>query len=246
MTEIKDRATAVFNKIQDAARKAGRKAEDVTLVAVTKTWPVEVLLEAYEAGLRHFGENRTDELEEKRAAFEAVRGPNSGVTWHFVGHLQSRKAQAVADSADVFHAVERVKIVNKLQDRLSEVGGSLPVFIEVNVSGEASKSGINCSIWEQNATQQDALRKVTHAVLNAPNLRLLGLMTMAPWHAPDEEIRAVFSRTYQLAEWLHKAIGRERPLQLSMGMTDDFEMAIAEGATHIRVGRALFGERHKP
>lgn len=244
METIKDRITAVYQQISQATKQASRRTDDITLVAVTKTWPVDTLLDAYDAGLRDFGENRTDELEEKRAAFETVRGRESGVTWHFIGHLQSRKATAVADSADVFHAVERVKIVNKLQDRLAQNGRLLPVFIEVNVSGESSKSGIDCSRWEQDATQQSALRKVTRAVLVAPNLSLLGLMTMAPWHAPDEEIRTVFARARALAEWLRDDLRLERPLQLSMGMTDDFEMAITEGATHIRVGRALFGERH--
>ena len=168
-----------------------------------------------------------------------------GLLGIFIGNLQSRKAKIVADYADTFHAVDRLKIVNRLQNQLVENGRNLGVYIEVNVSGEMSKSGIDCINLENDATQQQELRTVVQAIENSPNLTLLGVMTMAPWGAPEEEIRTVFSKTKQCSDWLINDVDLQRPLQLSMGMTDDFELAILEGATHVRVGRAIFGERYK-
>lgn len=244
MSTLQERATAVIQKIEAAAKAANRPAEEITLISVTKTWPVEVLSAAYEAGLRNFGENRTHELVEKRPALEKKFGTNNGIVWHFIGNLQSRKAKDVADYADTFHAVDRLKIVNRLQRHLADNGRSLGVYIEINVSGEMSKAGINCTNLINDATQQQELRKVAQEIEGAPNLTLLGLMTMAPWGAPEAEIRTVFSKTNQCAQWLGNDLRLQRPLHLSMGMTDDFPLAISEGATHIRVGRAIFGERN--
>ncbi|MEM7330587.1 MAG: YggS family pyridoxal phosphate-dependent enzyme [Chloroflexota bacterium] len=244
MNAIQEKSTAVKAKIAQSARAAGRDPEEITLVSVTKTKPASILIEAYEAGLRHFGENRTHELEEKRPFLEKQLGQDSDITWHFIGNLQSRKAKIVADYADIFHAVDRVKIVNRLQARLLENGRQLSVFIEVNTSGEMSKSGVNCTNLLEDATQQAELRNVVQAIEKSPNLTLLGLMTMAPWGAPEEEIRTVFSKTKQCSDWLRNTMNFKRPLQLSMGMTDDYPIAIAEGATHVRVGRAIFGERN--
>lgn len=245
MEELKERKAAVLDQITQAAHLSQRSPNEITLIAVTKTWPIEVILAAYEAGLRHFGENRTFELAEKRPLIEAQLGQDSGIQWHFIGHLQSRKAKEVAQFADTFHALDRVKIAKKLQTHLGEINRRLNVFIEVNVSGEMSKSGVLCSQWENDATQQADLRKVAKAVLDAPNLKLVGIMTMAPWGAPPSDIKTIFSRTRQLARWLENDVKCQRPLNLSMGMTDDFDIAISEGATHIRVGRALFGDRRK-
>lgn len=244
MRTIQEKATAVKSKIAQSAQASGRSPEEITLVSVTKTKPTAVLLEAYEAGLRHFGENRTHELEEKRPFIEQQLGKDNGITWHFIGNLQSRKAKVVADYADTFHAVDRVKIVNRLQSRLTENGRHLGVYIEVNTSGEMSKSGVNCTNLLNDATQQAELRSVVQAIEASPSLTLLGLMTMAPWGAPEEEIRTVFVKTKQCSDWLEESLDLKRPLQLSMGMTDDYPIAIAEGATHVRVGRAIFGERN--
>jgi len=244
MNGIEERYHTVLSKIYHAAQQANRQPQGITLVAVTKTWPVEVILAAYTAGMRHFGENRAEELAEKRPLVEAKLGPDSGIVWHFIGSLQSRKTNLIADYADVFHALDRVKIANRLSSRLQENGRSLPIFIEVNVSGEASKSGVTLINWEEDTTQREKLRKLWAAVHELPGLSLQGLMTMAPWHVPEAEIRQVFDHAKQLAGWLENELGLKRPLALSMGMTDDYELAIAAGATHIRVGRALFGERH--
>jgi pyridoxal phosphate enzyme (YggS family) len=241
--QIRERHEVVQARIAAAAARAGRAADEVTLVAVTKTWPAQLVIEAYDAGLFHFGENRPEELAGKRPLVEAALGPSVGLTWHLIGTLQSRKTDLAAAHADVFHALDREKIARRLAADLVAAGRVLPSFIEVNLSGEATKSGLPLTNWEKDATQRAALRTMVSGLLAAPNLPPLGLMTMAPWDAPPDEIRAVFRRCRALAEWLAAELpGLPRPA-LSMGMTDDFEIAIEEGATHVRVGRALFGER---
>jgi pyridoxal phosphate enzyme (YggS family) len=239
---IRERHAAVRARIAAAVARAERPVEDVTLVAVTKTWPAELVIAAYEAGLRHFGENRPEELAAKRPAVEAVLGAAAGSTWHLIGTLQSRKTKLAADYADIFHALERPKIARRLASDLMTNGRVLPSFVEVNLSGEATKSGLDVSRWEEDATQRAAVRSmVTGAV---PGLPIIGLMTMAPWDVEPAIIREVFVRCRRLAEWLRADTGLALPA-LSMGMTDDFEIAVEEGATHVRVGRALFGERVK-
>jgi pyridoxal phosphate enzyme (YggS family) len=244
MSELQERFQIVLENMAEAAKRAGRQPEDVTLVAVTKTWPVEVILAAYQAGMRQFGENRPEELAEKRPFLEAELGKESGITWHAIGTLQSRKTSLVAEHADVFHALDRIKIANRLSRDLVENGRSLPVLLEVNVSSEGSKSGFSAGAWETNATQQAELRSVVQTVNNLAGLQLCGLMTMAPWHVPEDEIRQVFRRTRELAAWLETAVPGIDLSQLSMGMTDDYQIAIEEGATLVRVGRAIFGARH--
>jgi PLP dependent protein len=246
VTDILERYTAVTQRMTQAAGRAGRNLDDITLVAVTKTWPAEVVLAAYEAGMRQFGENRAGELAEKRTAVETELGPDSGITWHLIGTLQSRKTSLAADHADVFHALDRLKIANRLSKHLVEVLPSafrLPIFLEVNVSGETSKSGWDMRKWENSATQRDNLRNAAETIAGLPGLRLVGLMTMAPWNVQETEIRQVFRRTRELGLWLDTAVPAAQITQLSMGMTDDFEIAIEEGATHVRVGRAIFGSR---
>lgn len=245
--QIAKRYESVVERAARAARRAGRNPDGITLVSVTKTWPVEVLLAAYEIGIRDFGENRAEELVEKRQAIEGRLGKNSGIVWHQIGDLQSRKTAMAADYADVFHALDRMKIATRLSDRLVENGRAqtnpLPIFLEVNISGEGSKSGFDCSRWEEDVNQRENIRKAAAAVAGLPGLKPMGLMTMAPWHVPDDEIREVFRRTRDLAQWLQSAVPQSNWTSLSMGMTDDFEIAIEEGATHVRVGRAIFGDR---
>ena len=242
-TKIATNYTAVSNRIATAASRAGRDPAGITLVAVTKTWPADVVVAAYRAGLRHFGENRAEELARKRPQVAALLGAESEIVWHQIGTLQSRKTRLAAEHADVFHALDRLKIARRLSKQLPEYGRVLPTFLEVNLSGEASKSGFLADQWERDATQQKNLRTVVEAILQQPGLILQGLMTIAPWGVDEEIIRSVFRRTRLLAAWLNEEVPQANLRQLSMGMTDDFEIAIEEGATHIRVGRALFGPR---
>ncbi len=244
MDELAERYTAVLNRINNAAQRAGRNPGGITLVAVTKTWPDAVSLAAYEVGMRNFGENHPEELARKAKAVTTELGADSGIIWHQIGPVQSRKTKLVAQYADVLHALDRLKIANRLSRQLADAGKILPVFLEVNLSGEASKAGFLCTNWEEDATQQAELRKVVDTVTNLPSLSLYGLMTMAPWRVEETIIRTIFRRTRLLAEWLEQTMPSiQAPLHLSMGMTDDFEIAIEEGATHVRVGRAIFGER---
>ncbi|MEM9777599.1 MAG: YggS family pyridoxal phosphate-dependent enzyme [Chloroflexota bacterium] len=239
---IRENSLEVLSKMNDAAERAGRNPADVTLVAVTKTHPPELLQEAYEAELRHFGENRSHELEEKVPWLAEKLGVENGIVWHYIGHLQTRQSQPIADYGHIFHAADRPKIVNRLGRQLSENGRTLDVLLEVNISGESSKGGFNCSDWENSLEQQKTILDAVKLVNSAAGQSPTGLMTMAPWGAEPEFIRKVFSRTRSLRDWLSEELQQSLPV-LSMGMTDDFEIAIEEGATHVRVGRALFGER---
>jgi PLP dependent protein len=246
MLTLPDRYQAVQERVAEAAYRAGRRPSDITLVAVSKTWPAATVIEAYQAGMRHFGENRVEELAAKRAEVEAeaALGRDSGIIWHLIGPLQSRKTAVAADTADYFHALDRLKVAERLSARLQANGRSLPVLLEINISGEASKAGFDCTRWENSAEQRKELQQVITAVSELPGLQLRGLMTMAPWEAEPAVIRAVFSRTRRLSQWLQTAVPPFNGSVLSMGMTDDFEIAIAEGATHVRVGRAIFGSNY--
>lgn len=240
---IRENSLEIQNRINDAAARSGRNMSDVTLVAVTKTHPSEVLAEAWEAGLRHFGENRAHELEEKAPWLATKFGAENGIVWHYIGHLQTRQSQPIANFAHMFHAADRPKIINRLNRQLGENGRQLETLLEVNVSGEASKGGFNCSDWENNHDQKrnivDGVKLLT---TEGSRQTAAGLMTMAPWGADPAVIRRIFERTRSLRDWLSQELELQLPV-LSMGMTDDFEIAIEEGATHVRVGRALFGER---
>ena len=241
--EIAERLSAVQERIDQSAIRAGRDPAGITLVAVTKTWPAEVLVAAYNAGIRDIGENRAEELTEKRQELKEAFSQDDPLIWHQIGTLQSRKTKLVAQNADVFHALDRLKVASRLSSQLVEVGRVLPLFLEVNLSGEASKSGFDANNWEESATQQAELRKVIQMVAQLPALQLQGLMTMAPWDVEESVIRTVFRRTRQLRDWLLEELPEVKLPHLSMGMTDDFEIAIEEGATIVRIGRAIFGSR---
>jgi pyridoxal phosphate enzyme (YggS family) len=237
----------VRENIASAAEKVNRQVSDITLVVVTKTWPPDIIEKAYEADIRDFGENRAEELALKKPEMENRLGKECGIVWHAIGSLQSRKTNDIANYADTFHALDRLKIAQRLSRRLVENGRStqntLPIFLEVNISGEGTKAGIDCSNWEQDSSQRENLRSIAEMVTELPGLTPLGLMTMAPWQVGSQIIRSTFKRTRRLSEWLQTAVPQADWANLSMGMTDDYEIAIEEGATHVRVGRAIFGDR---
>jgi pyridoxal phosphate enzyme (YggS family) len=229
----------IQQRMQAAAERVGRSVDEITLVAVSKTKPITDIAAAYAAGIRHFGENRSAEFAEKARALSHL----PDIQWHFIGHLQTRQSQPIAQSAAYLHAVDREKIAQRLSRQRQDVGRTLPVFIEMNVSGEESKGGFSAADWEQDAQQQAELLRVVSNLVALPHLQVLGLMTMAPFQAPDDEIRSVFRRLRQLSAWLHTALPALDAPALSMGMSGDFEIAIEEGATHVRVGSAIFGGR---
>lgn len=223
----------IQRRIIQAAERAQRNSADITLVAVSKQKSIAHILAAYEAGLRHFGENRTEELAEKAIALAHL----TDLKWHFIGHLQSRQSQVVAQYAHYFHALDSLKIAARLSEQLVKFKRNLSVFVQVNISGEVSKSGFDC----QQPQQIKALIETLQQITMLPNLSIQGLMTMAPWDAPEATLHTIFSNMTALAHDLQ--IQLPHITQLSMGMTDDFEIAIEEGATYVRIGRAIFGER---
>ncbi len=231
MTDLEANLRAVQERIAAAARRAGRSPDGITLVAVTKGQPVEVIAAAYDLGLRHFGENRVEEAETK------VGRLPSDITWHMIGHIQSRKARRVAPLFQVVHSVDSARLARRLNDSCAGRSEPLPVLLEVNVSGEASKYGFHPGA--------DLLVAVEE-ILTLPLLRLEGLMTMAPIVADQEEARPIFARLRRLREELAAAFPQGTWRHLSMGMSDDLEVAVEEGATLVRVGRAIFDPGRPP
>ncbi len=222
----------VRDRVANAAARAGRNADAITLVAVSKTHPVEVLLAAYELGVRHFGENRVEEASTKLPAFrQSISDP--AVVFHMIGHLQSRKADAAVALFDRVHSVDSVKLAQRLARLATQ---PLPILLEVNLSGEASKYGFA-------GAQRAELFSAVETIAHLPNLQLDGLMTMAPLVGDPQQARPVFRALRDLRDELETCYPNLKLPQLSMGMTDDFEVAIEEGATLVRIGRAIFGER---
>jgi hypothetical protein len=229
---IADRWADVRRRIDAAAQRAGRKGAEVQVVVVTKGHPASVVREAYAAGARQFGENRVEELTAKAASLPELQD----AVWHMVGHLQSRKVKDLWRGVGMVHSVDRLKIAQRLNAWAGEAGGRLEVLLECNVSGEATKAGWRLA--DPNSWQE-ALPEI-EAVSRLPHLAALGLMTMAPEGAEPAAVRAVFRRLAELRTYLDERLGLAWP-HLSMGMTDDFEIAVEEGATLVRVGRAILG-----
>lgn len=237
---IHDNLVQVRGQIAEACARAGRSEDSVTLIAVSKTHPAAAVLEAAAAGVQHFGENRVEESETK---IPAVRAAGVGpLTWHMIGHVQSRKAKDVAPLFDVVHSVDTAKLAERLSRFAQDAGKTLDVMLEVNVSGEASKHGLAAAGWAQEAAVRDALWSEVGAMLEQPGLRVRGLMTMAPIVEEMQQTRPVFVGLRELRDALAQSFGVALP-DLSMGMTDDYPVAIEEGATFVRIGRAIFGER---
>jgi pyridoxal phosphate enzyme (YggS family) len=242
---IADNIEQVQSVISDACARVNRDPASVTLVAVSKTHPAERLLEAAAAGLQHFGENRVEESAEKIPqvmAHVTAHGLVHAPVFHMIGHLQSRKARDAAELFPVVHSVDTVKLAMKLNGPAVLSPTPLDVLLEMNVSGEASKGGFAAHGWETDAAVRAHLIEAARAVVQLPGLRLAGLMTMAPIVEDMEAARPVFRSLHGLRGLLSDALGAPLPM-LSMGMSDDYPVAIEEGATHIRIGRAIFGER---
>jgi len=229
--------------IEAACAKAGRSSSDVVLVAVSKKKPVADILAAAEAGAQHFGENRVEEAMEKIPKVnQEVVNP---LSWHMVGHIQSRKARHIHSLFQMVHSVDSIKLAEKLANLAQDAGQSLDVLVQVNVSGEVQKYGFNASDWERTSQVKERLFQDFSRIAQLPGLRVCGLMTMAPIVENMEDTRPVFASLAALKDELSAVLQVELP-HLSMGMTDDYPVAVEEGATIVRVGRAIFGERHTP
>ncbi len=247
MPTIRENLEWIQERIAAAARRAGRDPAEITLVGVTKTHPPDLVLEALAAGLAHVGENRAEELEVKRPAVAALLPAGAAEpTWHMVGHVQSRKAERVAFMADVVHSLDSLKLAQRLARFAAEAGRTLPVLLEVNLSGEENKYGLQASGWESDPAPWVELQQLVEGVTVLPHLRLQGLMTMAPWVPDPDVIRPIFRSARLLRDRLAATFPAGDWRHLSMGMTDDFEIAIEEGATLVRIGRAIFGPRITP
>ena len=226
-TRLEHTLPAVRERIERATSVAGRRLDSVRLVAVTKGHSLEAVDAALAAGLKDLGENRVPELEEKVTA----RGGQT-VTWHMIGNIQGRKARSVAELADLIHSIDSVKLAERLSRIAMEDGIEVSGLAQVNTSGERSKSGFDFA---------DAVEQI-HRVAELPGLRVEGLMTMAPWVDDESLLAGAFAGLRHVLERLHGVTDAVGP-QLSMGMTNDLEIAIREGSTMIRIGTALFGER---
>ncbi|HET9872462.1 MAG TPA: YggS family pyridoxal phosphate-dependent enzyme [Propionibacteriaceae bacterium] len=233
MGTIAARLDAVRKRIDQACRDAGRDPADVRLLPVSKTQGVDRIEEAYAAGVRIFGENKAQEVAEK-AALLAGR---PDLSWAVIGHLQTNKAKVVAQYATEFHALDSARVAEALDRRLNNAGRALDVFLQVNSSGEESKHGLDPADVEQFAKSMRQYR----------SLRVRGLMTLAVLSDDQDAVRRCFERMQQLQIRLQNADQAAGSYaELSMGMSGDFELAIAHGATTVRVGQAIFGSRSEP
>ena len=217
----------IRSRISNAAGRSGRGSADVTLVAVTKAHPIEAVQAALSHGLFDLGENRTEELEWKRAAVEEGKA-----RWHMIGHVQRRKAPRLVGVADLVHSIDSVRLAERLSNAAVEAGKVVSVLVQVNTSGEESKAGF----------RSGGLKDEVQKVLDLPGVEIRGLMTMAPLTDDEALLRRTFERVRMLHEELRAVVGYCGD-HLSMGMTNDFEIAIEEGSTMIRIGTALFGKR---
>ena len=232
---IAENLARVRERIDVAARRAQRRAEEVELMAVSKTFPAERIREAYDAGLRLFGENRVQEFAGK---IDALRGlPNA--EWHLIGHLQTNKAAKAAELFVAIDSVDSVRLAQKLDASAQQLGKKLEVLIEINIGGEAAKSGV--------APESRELEELLAAAPKLGHLDFCGLMTVPPFTDDPAGARPHFRKLRELRDQI---AARRLPAvdmrSLSMGMSHDFEFAIEEGSTCVRVGTAIFGDRTKP
>lgn len=237
---IAEKIAHIHEAIAAACARSGRQPESVMLIGVSKTQPQSAILEAAAAGLQHFGENRVEECQTRIPAVNALL--QTPVIWHMIGHIQSRKAKLVPGLFQVVHSVDSLKLAAKLSQSAQEGNTQLEVLLEINISGEENKQGLNAQNWAKDAAVREALWQEIAQIAALPALKLSGLMTMAPIVEEAEQARPVFAGLAALRESLSAALNLPLPA-LSMGMTDDYPVAIEEGATMIRVGRAIFGER---
>lgn len=224
---ITDNLKIIEDTISQKCLETGRDRSEITLIAVSKTMPLEAIYEGIEAGILHFGENKAQEFKEKSLELKKQ------IIWHYIGHLQTNKVKYVINSADYIHSVDSVKLADEINRRANGIDKLQKVLIEANTSGEDVKYGVR---------SKDDLRSLLEHCKNSSNLAPVGLMTMAPYTEDVKIIRDCFKR---LKEWQEEMNNHGIGLsELSMGMTNDYRIAIEEGATMLRIGTAIFGERN--
>lgn len=229
MSEIRENLENVQSRIEAICKKCGRAVEDVRLIAVSKTKPVSALEEAYAYGCRDFGENKVQELVEKYDVMP------KDIRWHMIGHLQRNKVKYIVDKVYLIHSVDSLRLAQEIEKEAAKHEKTVNILIEVNVAGEESKFG---------ASVEDAAALVEE-IAKMPHIRVKGLMTIAPYVEDAEENRPYFEKLKKIyVDIIHKNIDNVFMEELSMGMTGDYEVAITEGATYVRVGTGIFGERN--
>ncbi len=224
-----DNYNEVKRNVEEACKKAGRDTSEVTLIAVSKTKPVSDIQVIYDAGQREFGENKVQELDDKIPVLP------DDIKWHLIGHLQTNKVKYIVDKVALIHSVDSVKLAETINKEAIKKGVRANILIEVNVAEEESKFGVKC----------DEVLPLVQKISSLEAVHICGLMTIAPFVANPEENRPVFAKLKQLSVDIDsKNIDNVSMVVLSMGMTNDYKVAIEEGATHVRVGTAIFGERN--
>lgn len=225
---LKENLEFVENEIQEACRRAKRDSSEVTLIAVSKTKPVEALREAYDLGVRVFGENKVQELADK---YEELP---KDIHWHMIGHLQRNKVKYIIDKVDLIHSVDSIRLAEAIEKEAAKRNIEVNILIEVNVAGEESKFGVS----------PEELPKFVQEVAKFPHIRVQGLMTIAPFVENSEENRGIFESLRKLSvDIKEKKVDNITMRVLSMGMTNDYSVAVEEGATMVRVGTGIFGVR---
>jgi len=228
LSDVAEILRGVRARIAEACAKAGREADGVEILGVTKTHGPEVVGEAWEAGIRKFGENKVQEAAWKIP--ECLSGPE----WHLIGHLQRNKVRPALELFSVIHSVDSVRLLEQIERVADEAGHRPEILLEINVSGEASKDGL----------RPEQAPEVIEYALGCRNVTLTGLMTMAPFSPDPEGARPVFARLRECRDWWERQFGIGLP-NLSMGMSNDYVVAVEEGATWVRLGTVLFGSRPK-
>ncbi len=246
-TLLARRLEQVQERLAAAARRAGRDPSSVTLVAVTKTRQPEEIVAALRLGLVHFGENRVEEAARKIPQVQAsLTSADPQPVWHMVGHVQRRKVRHAVTLFQWVHSVDRLAVAREFSKRCLATQTGLAVLLEVNVAGEAQKYGFPVAGGVANRAAVEALCREINQIAGMPDLSIQGLMTMAPFVAEPEEARPAFRMLRELRDELRTRFPAIRWERLSMGMTNDFEVAVEEGATMVRIGTAIFGPRAGP
>lgn len=217
----------VWDKINNTCSKCGRNVSELKLIGVSKTQPIELISEAFNIGIKNFGENKAQELKQKAEQI------NYNVVWHFIGHLQTNKVKYIINHAEFIHSVDSIKLAEEINSKAEKINKKQKILLEIKTSEEESKFGLQ---------NEDEVFKILEFCKTKKNIEVVGLMTMAPFTDDEKQIRKSFSSLRLLKDKIN-SIGYNLN-ELSMGMTNDFEIAIEEGATMLRIGTAIFGQRN--
>ena len=230
MNNIKENLSSIRQNVDDCSKRANRESEEITILAVTKTVDVDAVLEAIDNGVTDVGENKPQELSRK---YETI---GDKVNWHLIGSLQTNKVKYIIDKVHMIHSLDRQALCEEIQKRAEQINKTINCLVQVNMSKEESKHGLD---------ESDVIEFINHVSVNYKNIQIKGLMTMAPFSENEEEVRKVFKGLKQLAIEIDKMnISNVSMKSLSMGMSNDYEIAIEEGSNIVRIGTSIFGERN--